>query len=410
MIGPLQRHSSKVSLVIPYLLFIILSISTIIQGHKGLQITNISLLIMICCALVYIFQKERVFFDRSILAFCVIILILTSILAFQGSTYFSPANALKSIVYLYSIIFIVLVISSSKDHYQKMWKCVNSITKVAMVIVLVQSLLYFIWGVQYYIAFDGSVSQFLTIGSGLKYRPSAFFSEPSHFAEFVLLSYYYYLFVKQNYKIIFIYSLGIIASTSGLGIVGAAILWAIYVCVYKPKHSFSSYKYILFFGRVMIILIVIYLFIFFYSTALESDYWLLQRLASGGTFDARVLRSFDIYFSLGFFNKIFGVGLQNQANYLEYFSFVSQFDNRGTLINREYAQTLGYILTTTGLIGFISFNVIWLKIAMKNKNTRILIGLFLFVCLVSNVLTRFIMMLYMIMIYKQYNKKVFKPS
>lgn len=387
-------------------LFIFLIASILIEGHMGVDFFNkVSYGILLYGALIYIASTtSKLFYEPYMLIFCIIIFLLTVILSFSGSQYFSYLSAFKGVIFYCGFVIIAFIMSSDKNNEAKFWKIINTTTKITLVLLLIQSSLYFIFQIR--------LHEFPIIGEWLfkafeiggKYRPCAIFSEPSHLAEFVLLSFYYSLFIERNFKLICFYSLGLIITTSGLGIIGGLLLWIIYIFTNKKETSTRNFishkKGIRILIRILVIFVTVYVGIRFYVFMLGSDNWLLQRLASGGTIDARVYRSFDIFGSMNTFEKIFGVGIQNQANYLNYNGIISVFDNVDTLGNREYAQTLGYILCTTGIIGCTVFIFGWVRMFFKSEYvTKCLIAFFLFICLVSNVFTRYIMILYMVMIY-----------
>lgn len=57
------------------------------------------------------------------------------------------------------------------------------------------------------------------------YRPSAFFLEPSHFTQYCMIGLGSSLFHKQNFRIPLLITLGILATTSGMGVVTVFFLW-----------------------------------------------------------------------------------------------------------------------------------------------------------------------------------------
>ena len=134
--------------------------------------------------------------------------------------------------------------------------------------------------------------------------------------------------------------------------------------------------------------------------AQSSSWWVIQRIMSGGTSSARIWRSFDLYGIMDFWEKTFGIGNQNQALYLNYHQIVLPHDTSETLANREFAQTLGYVLCTTGLIGFGAFLYPFVKMVItQDYRVKTLVLMFLFVCFTCCIFARHIFGVYLVMIY-----------
>ena len=384
------------------MLFTVLCISILMQGNKMIDIPNIITLsiLLIGGAIVILSNNIKVFYESSMVFFCIMLTFLMILISFVNPRYFDCFMAWKGTFNFYVFILIAFIYTSLTSKNNKYWIIVNRISDISVFILFIQLITFKILGIELHNLNIYGNLLFNAVESGVQYRPSAFFSEPSHLAEFLLLSYYYYLYIDRNLKRICLYSVAIVISTSGLGIVGALFLLSLYFFTFDKNISFNGFsKILLMLIRICLIFIMMFVFVVIYGFMIESNHWLIQRLVKGATIEVRVFRSFDIFRRMDTFEKFFGVGLQNQGNYLNHYAIISKYDTPGSLINREYAQTIGYILVTTGVIGIISYMLGWVKIIFNyNYKIKILVFLFLFLCLASNMLTRNIYILFLIMI------------
>lgn len=177
-------------------------------------------------------------------------------------------------------------------------------------------------------------------------------------------------------------------STSMLGIMSIPILVGIYI--FNLKQVSILHKIIAGISAVIILLCAYYYFI--------ADYaWLNERILLGGTFGNRTLRSIEIFNRLDFWESLYGIGLQNQTFFLNYMGIILESDAFDTLENREYAQTLGYILCTNGIIGlvvfYMQFILIWKKSELTTKVFLIWFSIILSTCCI---LTRPIFVIYLV--------------
>lgn len=83
----------------------------------------------------------------------------------------------------------------------------------------------------------------------------------------------------------------------------------------------------------------------------------------------RVSRSFELFGLLSPIEKVFGIGLQNQALYLNANGIILPGDLNETLAHREFAATIGYLLCTCGLLGLVTFLSMFVPL-FRNKGGR----------------------------------------
>ncbi|MEA4973591.1 hypothetical protein SDC9_59938 [bioreactor metagenome] len=395
-------YIKKINLSMNKILFFMILLVSIIQGHTNVPtyIYNIIYLMVFLIGITVILcTHKKLFINTEILIFSILILLLTLLTTVFARGYFSLLSAVKGLTSFYIFVGITFIFLSYDKYAEEYWKMINMLAQFAIFLVIIQSVLYYSLDFKLHLLPVIGNCFFRAFETSSHFRPSSLFSEPSHLAEFVLLSLYYYLYIKKKFLVVFFYLLGLIFSTSGLGIVGSLALLLGYFITYSTDLKFKYQKILVFFSKLVLIILLFVFFWFVFMVGFESKNWLINRLISGATVDARVLRSIDIFSKIGSVEKITGVGLQNLANYINYHGIISEYNNISTLQNKEYAQTLGYILVTTGAIGFAVFMSVWIKLICKgDKKVRIITLLFLFVCLVSNVLTRAIFIVYLVQV------------
>ena len=184
-------------------------------------------------------------------------------------------------------------------------------------------------------------------------------------------------------------------STSSLGIVFAYSLFAIWVCTQKVTHN----RYINFFikgAMIAVLLVATTLFLGY-----QGDNAIILRIQEGATIKQRTLRAFEIFGKLDDGHKFFGIGMQNLSRYLNEYSITLVNDGVDTMVNKEFAQSFGYILCTLGILGAIAFVgfLVSLFINCKGKNKYFFI-LVVELCLTASLITRLIFVLYISAIYQ----------
>lgn len=310
----------------------------------------------------------------------------------SNKAYFDSIEAAKGII-IYICTICVCSFCINKKYSFLYWKTVNFFSLISSFCIIIQAILFKI-GIR--LDYIQGLKEFLFNAWEFdrSFRPCGIFSEPSHFAELATISLFYYLFIKRSEMKLVIICLGLIMSTSMLGIMSIPILIGIYVFSLKQVTMF--HKLIIGISAVVILLCAYYYFI--------ADYaWLNERIFLGGTFGNRTLRSIEIFERLDFWEALYGIGLQNQALFLNYMGIILESDALDTLENREYAQTLGYILCTNGIIGLVVFGMQFMALWKESKlKTRTFLIWFSIVLLTCCILTRPIFIIYLIILYSLY--------
>lgn len=360
------------------------------SGHDNYR-TNIIYLITIAIGILTIGKRKlkKNFTGKELLVFIFVAIVELPFQMLNGK-YYNLNNALSGLLTFSMMSLTIAMLVNANNKF--LWKLINGIVLVASVLIIFQVLAKLVG-----IRLDqlGTISDIFfkawEFNNGKFFRPSSLFSEPSHFAEIALISFFYYLFINFSRIKISIIGIALVFSTSSLGIIGAIILVGLYVFNMPKVHNIARWKKTL--GMIMTFIVAIFLIILVEDTSNT----VIARILSGGTASVRVFRSFELFSKLSFGEKVWGIGIQNQELYLNCYNIILRNDNYETLYsNREFAQTFGYVLCTTGIIGLIALYVPLLKLALKyDYQIKAFICLFLFVCLVACIFSRAIFLLYL---------------
>lgn len=158
----------------------------------------------------------------------------------------------------------VFAIGSGIVNERLLRRIIETISTIAAVCVLLQQMIHITTGthIPLYIGslFIGelkeqySVALTTSVVDGL-YRPSAFFLEPAHFTQYCIIGLGSCLFSERpDFRKSFFISLGIFATTSGMGLVSTFAMW---VWWYVTKHRISAGKIVILLLALAVIYIVL---------------------------------------------------------------------------------------------------------------------------------------------------------
>lgn len=327
---------------------------------------------------------------------------------FVVGPYYSISNAFNAAILfaVFSLCAGLLVASDNLSEY--VWKIINFVSLSASVLILIEYLT-FLLGVRLYsvpVLGDWIFNAWEFQGSGA-YRPCAYFSEASHFAELALLSAFYYLYIANSrMKFAFIF-VACVVSTSSLGIIGCAGLALVYVFFfsYPKRRLIDSGK-----GgsvqamRVFLVILSCVVFVAVVVFLQSSDSWFARRITDGATSSMRMSRSFELFGIMTPLEQLFGFGLQNQEIYLNANGIVLPSDYNETLVNREFAATVGYVLCANGFCGLLAFLYMFLP-GFKNRENKIkvLTGLLLYICFTCCIMSRAIFIVVLLLLFAYSN-------
>lgn len=392
-----------------------------ISTKKGLQIRSITILWFFCCLiccisgdswagplisvcqylmfgfLLFLLLCQGIPVRRELAFFCVAIIIISLLCAvyntFSDFYDFDLFLHLRQTIYFLLFLYSGYYIACENKKGNLIFKTIHYISMIAAGMIILQFLAHWMGLYLNRIPVLGDFL-FQAVDNARYFRPSAFFSEPSYFAEICLIDVYYYLFKKKNIKILFFEVLAIVLSTSSMGIVFAYSLFVIWACTQKLVKN-PVVNTLIKVGIILSLIIAIVIFIGY-----QGDNAIIHRIQGGATINQRTLRAFEIFGNLDFGHQLFGIGMQNLSIYLNAYAMNLEYDGVDTLVNKEFAQSFGYILCTLGIPGAIAFVGYWISLFCQcSKENRFFFLLVAELCLTSSLITRLIFAIYVAVAY-----------
>lgn len=313
---------------------------------------------------------------------------LLSLLIHIHEDWFNSSSLLNTTLFTIGPFGVIMYWYGRRFSLRYFIRIVTIIAIVGSFIVIYQKLSYLISGDYYKNWFIPGLNLPATI---LEYktniyidRPSAFFAEPSHFAQFMLPVSLFYI-QKRNLLVSIILILGILASGSTNGLVGLAVIFVVAFFL-EMKISFKN---------LFLILSLIVLFVNVSSTDFMSAG--LSKVENTDVENySRVFGSTPVFSKFTVEEWIFGLGQGNRRSFLSYYRiFTGIGDTQDSYINTYFG-----ILSNYGVIGFTAF--LWLMITLYKKCTKGATNgyllLFLALCFSTNMLFDYYMIYYMIFI------------
>ena len=210
---------------------------------------------------------------------------------------------------------------------------------------------------------------------GMNAYPTALFSEKSHVCEYLIpyiamCLYSDSIIKKDRIKKALFYTLCVISTVSGNGIIVAALMWLLYF-VFFGKFKRNG-------GRLIVALSGVALLIGAYlllaSIPRFADMFnVLFVDNSGAEFesakaDYRVYRGFDIYFRMPSWSQLLGVGYQHMFLFAKKYDIVSIYDYSWKTY--EYFSAVCKVLLYSGLVGAV-FCFAHIRALFKSKSTAV---------------------------------------
>ena len=196
-----------------------------------------------------------------------------------------------------------------------------------------------------------------------KYRPSSFFTEPAHFAIYILPAFQIALIYKKKI-FIYLFAISILFSGSSTGFILLAVL-----LVYHLYHVGTKKWYIALLGFILL-LASIYIIYVLFPEVFMNNFDKLESVESGKS-DSRLLGPLK-YLSLFFsYDHLWGISLNQLDNFL---NMVGSFGS-----TKNYANASIYMYISFGVTGFVSFLIYivkkWLRINTSYGFLLIFLGI-----------------------------------
>lgn len=219
---------------------------------------------------------------------------------------------------------------------------------------------------------------FQNVESLSTYRPMSVFLEPSHYCQYVLFALAIVLFKhKMSVKDILLaafLSVGILVSTSSMGVILCLTLWAVYLFTIMKDFVLSGRLNLKIF---FIILIVIISAVMIFSQFGDMFWFAIQRIynpsvsSSTAAWDSR-LGTFSVFFETDNLRTLlFGRGY-------------------GVINEGEWYASIPYYYSGTGILGILAIAVLFVVLyCLSDKLQRKLLILLFVLCFTTEVLTNY---------------------
>jgi hypothetical protein len=231
------------------------------------------------------------------------------------------------------LIIIVLLIGYNKlFNPQYAIKVLKIVTNLAVVYILVQVSLLNVFGILLPNGFPSLAESDLYLSSLniSATRPSSFFLEPAHFAQYSLVYLSYCMFVVDktanlfnDWKSVVFISIGIILSKSGQGLLFLVVIWIVWLLTIFLKEM-SIKKWMSLFCMTVVFSVIIPLLIKSELIAATLIRLLTENTSGGGNAIKARLNGFEYLSQLTGLNKIFGMGFGNvpEGIYLSGYAYI----------------------------------------------------------------------------------------
>lgn len=212
-----------------------------------------------------------------------------------------------------------------------------------------------------------------------EYRPSGFFTEPSHFCQFVIYSVPIILTRSRksmwHYIVLILTTIAILISGSAIGYVCLTVIISIWlISAKKMRTRFTIFVMAIVFAIISIKYGFLEKALYRFSTVKTIG-------ASTGTL--RLLRGFIVFNALPFGYKIFGIGAGNYAAFINAYNIVTMFDNTLEREN-EYMNTISMLFVYGGIVGAMLYIYALCQIIRKANRLQIMCFAILLLLIVSS--------------------------
>ncbi|MEA4888161.1 MAG: hypothetical protein VB070_01650 [Clostridiaceae bacterium] len=335
----------------------------------------------------------------GLLLWCVYIVITFTFGILLNTNNVGTAGAGATFFQVLFILAHVIVAGEGEYRFSLIRKTVVFVSVLASAIVIIQTLTFYLSGrlinpIPYWMLNTNISNVYIhtanRVMSGL-YRPSAFFLEPAHMAQYVSVGIAFLIYVpsesrrKRDLVLAIMCSIALVLTTSGLGIATVFCIWLFYFqfsAASNPTTSRSrlrkNWLLIDIVGIALLVIIYNYLSRFaFFQSALGRVFTGQER--SGAIWGR--LSSFGIFTELPLMSRIFGIG----------------FGRESTTV---FMTGLSSLLVQIGYVGTALFFYIIIKKLSRAQNLTLCLGvLFLALFCLSDIYNFSQLTFYLIIIY-----------
>lgn len=218
------------------------------------------------------------------------------------------------------------------------------------------------------------------------FRPTSIFLEPAQFAQFIAPFLALTLFPctrrqRIDYKLAMFLTASMILSTSANAYALVLVIWTLWY-VYNSLIT-KRYEYIIVYSIIILLAIVAIFYLYKSNGEFNQVVSRFFTIGNGTTSSANVRLLGGIYFytALDPIFKFFGIGFGNYNGFTRTYSVLSLYG-----IQKEYMNSLSYILVSSGITGLLIFLFILHRVYIKSSlSSRILLILLIILCLSSSI-------------------------
>ena len=204
---------------------------------------------------------------------------------------------------------------------------------------------------------------------GSRVRQASIFSEPAHFAEFILPLLCILLFdddQKKTWLLIALCMISLLLSMSGTALLGLLVIFSLYVMKWLVARISSKKIFLLYF-----LILALPVGLFYYSQSEIGESVLsrstsirdAQNATSASSEYVRIFRGYDVFGELKTTNKVFGCGNKDSIiENISYSYYSSLFDG-----SSFYFNGVSTVLLYTGIIGLFLYVLALLSFWKENS-------------------------------------------
>lgn len=256
--------------------------------------------------------------SKALVAVLVYSVVCTLVNLVIGTTNYSSLTSIFLRTGRFVVVMVVMMVFGYSNHFvpKKYLKLLRGLTLFVSGYAILQSLAFRLTGIKL-INVIGPVTEDIALSSETMYRPPSIFLEPSHAAYFMAPYLCYVLFCnpatkknkKRRFREAILISLGILFTTSGLGLTVLALTWGIWLVRSAKKLHIKS----------IIILICVFIFML-YNFDFNAT---INRITTNDEQNAVEARQvgYSLLEKLPLTYQLFGTGYGNYDDRFYYSSF-----------------------------------------------------------------------------------------
>lgn len=332
-----MKETSKLAAVLDGAKYCALALMTILNIYSGVLIINLGFVVLLVLMLAEILlNKGQFFINREFLIIMALILLLNIVTGFLHMRDISIKTVMNnSASILMTTVVGAYYIKSSVVNKDKFFKLLCVIGVLCTVFIFYQYVMY-LGGTTVYGYIPGLTVDPAVVDDPLNVsiswgRPTSFFTEPAHYAIFILPIYTLTLY-RRKFLLSALFVAGLIISTSSTGLMGILVITGIFII--RERKIPLVIKWI--FAIIGVVIVLQLLPTIDQSGILEKVKFV--NLAS----NVRVFGTLQYFNYFGVKELFFGVGLNQLANYMKQFT-------REDISN--YASAVVFAFFSFGILG-----------------------------------------------------------